>query len=109
MERIHDYAVNAHRQFVVEHLHAWLKRAKIDACLEDLRSWSRYKLLQYDKYPKGCYSPERLKKLHESNTITYGKSGNAVKKRTRSPCTGFYQIEPKAGKITRPQLTHQAI
>ena len=87
MDQIHNYAVTKHRDFVVEHLQAWLQRAELDACLPELSGWKRDRLLKYEKYPKGCYPPEWLKKLRESNLVSHGKSGTPEKQRTPSPNT----------------------
>ena len=89
MEQIHNYAVTKHRDFVVEHLQAWLQRAELDACLPDLSGWKRDKLLKYEKYPAGCYPPEWLKKLHESKLVSCGRTPSPEKQRTPRPLAAW--------------------
>lgn len=98
MEQIHNYAVTKHRDFVVEHLQAWLRRAELDACLPDLSGWKRDKLLKYEKYPKGCYPPEWLKKLHESKLVSYGRPETPEKQRTPSLFSGISKTCLRTGK-----------
>jgi hypothetical protein len=105
-EQIHDHAVKAHRNFVVEHLQAWLQQAELDSCLGDVRTWTRDKLLKYEKYPKGCYPPEWLKRLHESNVASHRKPEIAVNQRKPRPYTGVSKSSKRKGNLQDDRHKH---